>query len=113
MGVNLKDNTYLCRSQLKTREALGLDQEELYWGRLLFLFFLRAGSEREGEKHQHKVAHPAIESRHILSTYFYGGQRYELPPAYTGGRATSKEEENEPVLVGIVTSTTSRRDQYW
>ena len=70
MGIDLEDNTYLCRGQLEAREALGLDQEELYGGRLLFLFFLRASSEREGEKHQRKVAHPAIESRHILSTYF-------------------------------------------
>ena len=105
MGINLKDNTYLCRSQLEAREALGLDQEELYGGRLLFLFFLRAGSEREGEKHQHKVAHPAIESRHILSTYFMEDKDTNFPLLMRVG--------GPPLRRGKQTSTGQHRDQYY
>ena len=105
MGVNLKDNTYLCRSQLEAREALGLDQEELYRGRLLFLFFLRASSEREGEKHQRKAAHPAMESRHILSTYYFMEDKDTNFPLLmrVGG---------PPLRRGKRTSTGQHRDQY-
>ena len=93
MRIDLEDNTYLCRGQLEAREALGLDQEELYRGRLLFLFFLRASSEREREKHQRKAAHPAMESRHILSTYFMEDKDTNFPLLMRVGEAPLKERK--------------------